>query len=348
MSNLNERKMKILEAIINDYITFGEPVSSRTIAKRYDLGVSSATIRNEMSDLEEFGFIMQPHTSSGRIPTDAGYRMHVDKLVLRELTKEETAYLQSMINDNINHMEYLMRETAKAISLMTNYTTVVSEVGHKKLTVQHIQLMPMDATTVVVTVITITKLIKNGVVKTEKAPDTQTLNQLTIVLNELLNGKSVEEIIRIEPQQGEHQTLLDSILRVVVSILTLEQDIEVFTSGVNHLLTHPEFNDIEKAKSIFKTFEQKEMLITLLDKKDEDDANENMQVVIGSENSLEEMKDCSIIRATYKQDNTPLGAIGIIGPTRMDYATVASILNSVVNNINSVLYGVNKNEKKEN
>lgn len=340
---LNERKIKILEAIIKDYITFGEPVSSRTIAKRYDLGVSSATIRNEMSDLEDFGFIMQPHTSSGRIPTDAGYRMHVDKLVLRDLTQTETEYLQSMINNNINHMEYLMRETAKAISLLTNYTTVVSEVGHKKLVVQYVQLMPMDNNTVVVTVITITKLIKNSVVKTNNAPNTETLNHLTIFLNQILKDKTAEDILSIQIEDGPHKELLEDILNAVIGIFTLEQDIEVFTSGVNNILTHQEFNDIEKAKTIFKTFEQKEMLITLLDKKDD---NDNMQVVIGSENSLEEMKDCSIIRATYKQDNTPLGAIGIIGPTRMDYSTVASILNSVVKNINSVLYGAGKNDEK--
>ena len=344
MSNLNERKIKILEAIIKDYITFGEPVSSRTIAKRYDLGVSSATIRNEMSDLEDLGFILQPHTSSGRVPTELGYRMHVDRLELRDLTKTETEYLQSMINNNINHMEYLMRETAKAISLLTNYTTVVTEASHKKLTLQYVQLMPLDTNTIAVTVITITKLIKNCVVKSNDAPDTSTLNQLTIFLNEILQGKTAEDIRTIKIDASPHKDLLESILISIVDLLTLEQDIEVFTSGVNNILTHPEFNDIEKAKSIFKTFEQKEMLITLVES---NSMTENMQVVIGSENSLEEMKDCSIIRATYQQDNTPLGAIGIIGPTRMDYSTVASILNSVVKNINSILYGASQNDDKK-
>ena len=349
MSNLNERKIKILEAIISDYVTHGEPVSSRTIAKRYDLGVSSATIRNEMSDLEEMGLILQPHTSSGRVPTDLGYRMHVDRMVLRDLSAEQKAYLQGMIASNINHMEYLMKETAKAISLLTNYTTVVSEVGSKQLTLQHVQLMPLDDNAVVVTVITVTKLIKNGVVNTAQPPPLETLNQLTLFLNELLAGKTADDIKQLAiddlPMAATDKRFIKEVLVTIMDIFTLEQDIQVFSSGVNNMLSHPEFNDMEKAKTIFKTFEQKEMLITLLDKNSDTSAGmgiEDMQVVIGSENSLEAMKDCSIIRATYQQGDTPLGAIGIIGPTRMDYATVASVLNSVVKNINAVLYGTKK------
>ena len=347
MSTLNERKIKILEAIISDYVTHGEPVSSRTIAKRYDLGVSSATIRNEMSDLEELGLILQPHTSSGRVPTDLGYRMHVDRMVLRDLSAEQKEYLQGMIANNINHMEYLMKETAKAISLLTNYTTVVSEVGGKQLTLQHVQLMPLDDNAVVVTVITVTKLIKNGVVNTNHPPPLETLNQLTLFLNQLLAGKTADDIRQIAidqlPIAETDKHFIQQVLVTVMDIFTLEQDIQVYSSGVNNMLSHPEFNDMEKAKGIFKTFEQKEMLITLLDKTSSPGlAIEDMQVVIGSENSLEEMKDCSIIRATYQQGDTPLGAIGIIGPTRMDYATVASVLNSVVKNINAVLYGIKK------
>ncbi|MCL1995691.1 MAG: heat-inducible transcriptional repressor HrcA [Defluviitaleaceae bacterium] len=340
---LNERKIKILEALISEYITFGEPVSSRAIAKRYNMGVSSATIRNEMSDLEELGLIQQTHASSGRVPTDQGYRMHVDRLVLRDLTEEEMAYLKSVILSNVNHMEYLMKETAKAISLITNYTTIVSEIGHNQLKVKHIQLMPMDAVTIVVTVITITKLIKNTVVNTANAPDLETLNHLTITLNRQLKGKTVSQIKEIKIKDKAHKVLLESIITAVIGILTMEEKIEIFASGINNILTYPEFDDLQKAKNIFKTLEEKEILITLLNK----DADDNVQVVIGSENALEEMKDCSIIRAAYKHNNNPMGAIGIIGPTRMDYHAVSSVLNSVVKNINATLYALNNDKGSE-
>lgn len=332
---LSERKIKILEYLIYDYITYGEPVSSRTIEKRYRLGISSATIRNEMSDLEELGFIQQPHTSSGRVPTDLGYRLYVDRLVLRDITAEEQVYLKNIVLTNINHMEYLMKETAKALSLLTKYTTIVSEATHNKLKIQRIQLMPMDSTAIVVVVITVTKLIKNSFVSISKPLNDETLNNLTTFLNSLIKGKTSDEISKLNVQDIPYKNLIKNILVAVIDILTLEEEIEIFTSGVNNILAFPEFNNIEKAKNIFKTLEQKDLLVTLLG----DNTADNITVVIGNENSLEEMKDCSIIQATYKQNNQALGAIGIIGPTRMDYIAVASVLNAVVTKINTVLQG---------
>lgn len=340
---LNERKIKILEALINDYIATGEPIGSRTIAKKYDLGISSATIRNEMSDLEEMGFILQPHASSGRIPSDKGYRLHVDRFNnYRELTKDETVYLKEIILSNINHMEYLMKETAKAISILTNYTTIVSEPELKKISISHIHLMPMDKSSIVLVLITANKLIKNHIINVDKVPNTNILNELSAFLNEILQGKNVEDILNInineiKKDKTSFTNILEDILKAIFDILTQEEDVAVYTSGVNNILTFPEFSDLKKAKNIFKTFEEKEILITLLDKNDSD----NIQVVIGSENSLEEMKDCSIIRANYKLGNQSLGTIGIIGPTRMDYYQVSSVLNGIVKNINSVLHSIN-------
>ena len=340
---LNERKIQILEALISDYITTGEPVGSRTIAKKHDIGISSATIRNELSDLEEMGFILQPHASSGRIPSDKGYRLHVDRLIkYRELTQEETVYLKEVILSNINHIEYLMKETAKAISILTNYTTIVSQPELKKISIKHIQLIPMDKNSIVLVVITINKLVRNHVVSVDQSPDVETLNELSFFLTDLLQGKDIEDIMKIDITkmkrgQGSSTKILEDIIKAIFNILTKEEDIEVYTSGVNNMLTFPEFSDIEKAKNIFKTFEEKEVLITLLNKSNAD----NIQVVIGSENNLEEMKNCSIIRTNYKLGSQPIGSIGIIGPTRMDYYQVSSILNGIVKNINSVLYAIN-------
>ena len=339
---LSERKIKILEAIVGDYIVHGEPISSRSIEKRHNLGISSATIRNEMSDLEEMGFIVQPHTSSGRIPTDLGYRLHVDRMEVSTLSDADRNYLREIILTNIGNMEYLMKETAKAISVLTNYTTIVSEVGVKRLQIQYIQLMPMDANSIVVVVVTVTKVIKNAVLSIDEELDVNTLNKLTALLNELLKDKTVEDLLQITiSSDSVHKKLLGHILNEIERILTQEEEIEIFTSGANKILTYPEFSDVEKAKDLFSTLEEKEILINLLDKNNSD----NVQVLIGSENSLEQMQDCSIIRANYKQDSHPVGAIGIIGPKRMDYISVVSILNEVVKNINSVLYEVGKGGK---
>ena len=333
---LSDRKIKILEAIIKDYIVHGEPISSRTIEKKHNLGISSATIRNEMSDLEEMGLIVQPHASSGRIPTDAGYRMHVDRMEISGLGEKERAYLNEIIVSNINNMEVLMKETAKAISVLTNYTTIVSEAGVKRLVIRYIQLMPLDANSIVVTVITVSKVIKNAALSVDTELDINTLNQLTAFLNHILRDKTVEDITGIIIENSPHKHLLDSILDIIAKILTSEEEIEVFTSGVNKILTYPEFSNVSKAEGIFKALEEKEILINLLDKNDSD----NVQVIIGSENALEQVQDCSIIKANYQGAGQSVGAIGIIGPKRMDYYNAVSILKEVVKNINSVLYEV--------
>ena len=339
---LNERKVRILEAIINDYIATAEPIGSRTIAKKYDLGISSATIRNEMSDLEDMGYIVQPHTSAGRVPSDKGYRLYVDRLMhYRELTFEESDYLRSIIANNINHMDYLMRETAKAISVLTNYTTIVSEPELDLTSIKHIQLLPMDEKSIALVLITDNKVIKNHVVSVEKAPDYDTLTKLSFMLNDLLGGRKFSDISKIEIEglgSAHNNEVLHKILESVKDMVVAEDKVRVYTSGVNNMLDYPEFSDIEKAKSLFKAFEEKEVLITLLGNNN----TENVQVVIGSENNLEQMKDCSIIKANYMYGQKSLGAIGIIGPTRMDYTQVASVLYGIVKNVNTILHSMTK------
>jgi len=335
----NERKVRILEAIINDYIATAEPIGSRTIAKKYDLGISSATIRNEMSDLEEMGYIVAPHTSAGRVPSDKGYRLYVDRLMpKRELTVDEAAYLHSIITSNISHVESLMRETAKAISVLTNYTTIATEPVADLTTVKHIQLVPMDESSIAVIIVTDNNSIKNHVLKLNSVPNYEALTKLSFVLNDLLSENKLSDIneIEIEGLDGNKETL-QKILACLKKIMQHEDGVRIFTSGVRNILDYPEFSDIEKAKGLFKAFEEQEMLITLLGNN-----NENVQVVIGAENTLEQMKGCSIIKANYIYGKKHLGAIGIIGPTRMDYSQVFGVLNGIVKNVNAVLYSMTK------
>lgn len=338
---LNERKIRILEAIINDYIETAEPIGSRTIAKKYDLGVSSATIRNEMSDLEELGLIVQPHTSSGRVPSSKGYRLYVDRLMnRRELTKEQSEFLQDVITQNINQIDYLMKQTAKALSAMTKYTTVVSEPKTKKAAVKHVQLVPLDEKSVIAVIVTDNKVIKNHVINIDNVPEIEGLNKISNVVNDIIKSYPPEQIKRdmnkdLSESLGEYEELIKAVFKAVFEVIREEEDVSFYTSGVNNILDFPEFADLEKAKSLFKALEEKETLIDLLDK----NANTNdsqIQILIGDENDTELLKDCSIIKTKYNVGNA-VGTIGIIGPTRMDYAQTVAVLNAIVKNINDVI-----------
>ena len=335
---LNERKIRILEAIINDYIASAEPIGSRTIAKKYDLGISSATIRNEMSDLEEMGFIVQPHASAGRVPSDKGYRYYVDSLMhRRELMPEEIEYMKKMIAGNINKIDYLMKEVARALAILTNCITVVTEPHINKTTLKHLQLVPLDESSILLVAVTDSKNVKNNVIRVDCVPDYDTLSKMTIVLNNRLSGLSNDGfdpkvIETLRKDLGSFGHLAPIIVKTVYEIISYEDNLNVYTSGVKNILGFPEFNDIDKARAIFSTLEENEELISLLDSDDD-----NIKIIIGSENALSHFRDCSIIKANYSFGGQTYGNIGIIGPTRMNYPQIVSVLNGVVQSINSAL-----------
>ena len=319
-----------------DYIATAEPIGSRTIAKKYNLGISSATIRNEMSDLEELGLIQQPHTSSGRVPSDLGYRLYVDNLMRhRPLTEEETMFLQLMIMNNIHHVDYLMQETAKAIAALTNYTTIVSEPREKKPAIKHLQLMPMDERSILVIWVTDTKAVKSKTLPVNDPPDYDTLTKLSKILNDTLQNQAVDSIDRktidsLLEAFGKDAPMLIPILGVLAEAQKAEG--QVYTSGVNNFLAFPEFADREKVLGIFEALEEREMLVTLFGRESTDD----IQVTIGSENPIEPLKNCSIVRADFSLGDQG-GIIGIIGPTRMNYSQAVSVMKGMLHNINKVL-----------
>ena len=339
---LNDRKIRILEAIINDYVATAEPIGSRTIAKKYNLGISSATIRNEMSDLEEMGLIVQPHTSAGRVPSDKGYRLYVDHLMRsRELTGEEVQALKEVIDTNVNQIDYLMKQTAKVLSMLTNYTTVVTEPKGREVKVKHIQLVPVDEHSLVCVVVTDTKVIKNHVLRCSSSPEMSELNQISTMFNLLLEKCDLmsltdEELNTLLDNFGAYKPIANGIAKAVKNTVAEEEDVQFYASGVNNILEFPEFNDVVKAKNFLQTFEEKDMLITLLGQNNSSPADK-IQIFIGGENNMDELKDCSIVRANYKYGENTYGTIGVIGPTRMNYSQTVSILNAIVKNINNVI-----------
>ena len=334
-----------MEAIINDYIKTAEPVASRTIAKKYDFGISSATIRNEMSDLEDMGLIIQPHSSSGRIPSDKGYRFYVDTIMdYRELTKDEEMYLKSIVFDNINQIDYYMKETAKAISLLTNYTSIVCKPTVNKAKIKLIQLLPLDEKNIVLILIMDNKSVNNYTVNIGESLKSDYLNILTNILNNNLylfnTDISNEDLLKVKCLSENEKNIVYKLLTIVNESINKIENLELYTSGIQNMLEFPEFNNVEKIKGIFQTFEEKDMLINLLD----DAFSDDIQIEIGAENGLENMKDFSIIKAKYKIDEQTSGKIAIIGPKRMDYIQVVSLLNSLTKNINkSLICKENKN-----
>ncbi|MDR1558869.1 MAG: heat-inducible transcriptional repressor HrcA [Clostridiales bacterium] len=336
---LNDRKIKILEAIINDYIQTAEPIGSRTIAKKYGLGISSATIRNEMSDLEDMGFIIQPHASAGRIPSDKGYRLYVDRLMRRrELTEEEARFLRQVIASNINQIDYMMQETARAIALLTNYATIVSEPTVKKTRIRHIQFVPVDEHSFVMVLVTDSKVVKNNVIYMDSSPDEETLQRLSRLVSDSLRDYALEDIdkelaARLAASAGKNAGVVMAVLNAIMDVIQAEDDVQIYTSGVKNILSFPEFSDVEKAKAMFQALEERDMLITLLGKNN----SEKIQVVIGAENNLALLEDCSVIKANYNVGGQNFGSIGIIGPKRMDYSQAVSVLSGILKHINAVI-----------
>lgn len=345
--NLNERKIKILEAIINDYIQTGEPIGSRTIAKKYDFGISSATIRNEMSDLEELGFIIQPHTSSGRVPSDKGYRLYVDRIMnYKALSNEEIQLLSNIVTKNISQINLLMEQTAKAIALLTNYTTIVSHPKITKDKIKYIQLIPLDNTSIIIVLVTECKFVSNYTIHNEFNLNNDDLNRLTSILNNIVSDNYNNLSKNSFNIDLDKYNLYDFEKSFIINIFTiifkaLEDKSEVFTSGVNNILEFPEFRDFKKAKNIFQTFEEKDSLLSIFENTP-NKTNSSIQILIGDENNIEPLKNCSIIKAEYEIDGA-IGNIGIIGPTRMDYAQTVSILNEIINNLNKFVNTFNNN-----
>ena len=330
---LDERKMKILQAIIRNYLETGEPVGSRTISKYTDLNLSSATIRNEMADLEELGYILQPHTSSGRIPSDKGYRLYVDTMMADK--ERETEELKGMLLEKEEKMENLLKQAAKLLANSTNYATMISAPSQHHNKVKFIQLSRVDEHQLLAVVVAESNLIKNTILQVEENLDDETLFKLNMLLNTHLNGLSVDEInlgmiAAMKQQAGIHSDIVSNVIDAVADTIKEEEDLEVYTSGANNIFKYPELSDGAKASQLIGTLEQKDLWREILTEDDADSDKKNeIQVYIGSETQVQSMKDCSIVTANYELGDGLRGTIGIVGPKRMDYDKVVSTLRSL-------------------
>lgn len=344
---LGERKIKILDAIIRNYLETGEPVGSRTISKYTDLNLSSATIRNEMSDLEELGYILQPHTSAGRIPSDKGYRFYVDHL-MEEKDKQVTEMKQFVI-EKTEKMEQVLKQVAKMLATNTNYATIVSAPSYHHNKIKFIQLSNVDETQILAVIVMQSNIVKNRMISVEQSLDNETLLKLNILLNTGLNGLSIQEInlgviAKLKEQAGIHSTLVSDVLDALAEALSEDEDLEIYTSGATNILKYPELSDSEKASNLLTTFEEKDQLASLVSESLSDAENDGIQVYIGNESPIQTMKDCSVVTATYELGEGVKGTIGIVGPKRMDYENVVDNLKNLKAQLDGIFDNPNKDK----
>ena len=330
---LDERKAKILNAIIQYYQETGEPVGSRTISKYTDLNLSSATIRNEMADLEEMGLIVQPHTSAGRIPTDQGYRLYVDQLMAEK--KQEVAELSAFIVQRVDRLEQLLKQVARFLAANTNYATMISGPSARRSKVKFLQLSRMAQEKLLVTVVVDGNIVKNTILKIGRAMTDDDILTLAFNLNNTLNGLTMEEInlgliTKLKEAAGSNADVVERVLEAVAEAISQEGEAPIYTSGATNIFKYPELTADDTASQIIGTLEEKQQLSNLLTAALHDEEKQGIQVYIGGETSMQSMKDCSVVTATYELEDGIQGTIGIVGPKRMDYDKVVSVLKSVM------------------
>ena len=322
---LSERKLKILQAIIKNYLETGEPVGSRTISKYTDLNLSSATIRNEMADLEELGYILQPHTSAGRIPSDKGYRLYVDMLM--EQKEQELSEMQDQMLEKADKMDQLLKQAAKVLANSTNYATLVSSPMNNRNRIKFIQLTMVDEEQMIAVIVLDGNVIKNKIIHVDEPVNNENLLKLNMLLNTTLNGMSIEEInlgliARLKEGAGIHSEVVGNVLDAVAEVIQVDEDMQIYTSGATNIFKYPELSDKQSAQEIISAFEEKQQLTDLVTQTLSNEENTGIQVYIGDEAPVKTMKDCSVVTATYELGDGVKGTIGIIGPKRMDYENV--------------------------
>ena len=343
---LDDRKKKILYAIIKTYLETGEPVGSRTISKYADLKLSSATIRNEMSDLEEMGYILQPHTSAGRIPSDKGYRFYVDQLM--EEKEREITETNKLLIERQDKMELVLKKVAQYLAADTNYASMITSPQYHRTKLKFIQLSMVNDQQLLAVVVAEGNVVKNKMLHIEHGLDNETLLKLNILLNTSLNGLTMEEInlgtiARLKEQAGIHSSLVGDVLDAVAEAIQMDEDMEVYTSGATNIFKYPELADSAKASRLISAFEEKQQLVDLVESISQDENETGIQVYIGNESPVQTMKDCSVVTTSYDLGDGMKGTIGIIGPKRMDYDRVVTTLKTLTTQLDLIL----NNNKEE-
>ena len=337
---LDERKFMILKAIIDDYIMTAMPVGSRTISRKSGVGYSPATIRNEMSDLEELGYLAQPHTSAGRIPSNKAYRLYVDHLIhVGGISDEEKTRIDGFMQSRTQQVEEMIRAAANVLSDATQYTSVIVAPQIQTLRIKRVQLVPITDTTALMIVVTSAGIVKDAVIRVPEGISSEHLYRISEMLTSQLADHTLSEVRRIFAQLfrdlSTHRRLLGGVMQAMEDELLESAPEDIAVGGVTKMLDYPDYNDVEKAKNFLSIFESRDRLAGLLKRS----GGMEVTIRIGQENEIEELKDCSLVTATYRVGNHGTGTLGIIGPTRMNYGRVLTVMDYMGRVISNLLSG---------
>lgn len=344
---LDARKMRILQAIIDDYIMTATPVGSRTIAKRADIGFSPATIRNEMADLEEMGYLDQPHTSAGRVPSDKAYRLYVNSIMQRaKLSEAEVRYIRDHYSRRLDEVDEVVKQTAWVLSSITKYTSMVLAPQLHAIKLKYIHLVPVAEDKALVIIVTDAGMTRDSIIRIPPGMASDALERLGRTLTARFANCRLDEITlaqfnELSSEVAQQRAFFDEMLRSVRrSMAKGGRSVEL--SGATNILNYPEYSDMDRARALLTAIEEKDLLYRVLTEA----TNVEFSVRIGSENEDESIQDCSVVTATYKIGSNPIGSFGVIGPTRMDYARVLAMLGLIGRSLSDVLTNMFEEERK--
>lgn len=336
---LNERKKKILQIIIEDYISSAEPVGSRTIARKYDLGLSPATIRNEMSDLELLGYLEQPHTSAGRIPSAQAYRFYVDALIEPgTLTDNDMALIDGWYNERRRNIDDIFQSTAKILSRMTQNVSMVLTNQQTIANFCYLKFLPLDSQHAILCIVADDGSIDTNVVDIPLGMSSEEMDYLAGKMSKLLEDRnlsdiSVEILQNVHTDVVEDKLIFSSLLQAVRKMTGRRQEQKVFLGGTKQLLNQPEFRDVERVRNLLGILEEEKVLKDLL----QGGEDSGLKVTIGSENKFTGSQDCSMVQATYRLNGQIVGTMAVLGPTRMEYGKVISVMDYLHKYLKTIL-----------
>lgn len=338
---LSERKKNILRAVVVNYIKTAEPVGSRTVARFYRMGLSSATIRNEMADLEEMGYLVQPHTSAGRVPSQLGYRYYVDNLIdINELGVDDDLELTSSLStEKMREIEQIIINSARVLSSATNQTSLIMGPQFRKSAFHQLRILPLDEQRGLVVLITDTGFIKNKVIDLQQKLSPTELHQVVSYLNQKLYGLTIDQVTtslinELKRDLFKRMEILEQAFILLEESLKEEKQIRVFLGGTTNILNQPEFKDVDKIRRMLNLFEQEPLLFKILE---DNSSEDDITVRIGTENEFEDIRECTLVTGTYKIHDKTIGSVGVLGPTRMDYRRVIGVMRRLVDHLNQSL-----------
>ena len=335
---LSERKKKILQYVIDDYIQTAVPVSSKSITEKHLTTVSSATVRSELSTLEELGYLLQPHTSSGRVPSNEAYKLYVNELMVKEkLSERELEYIEEAFLNRSKNIDIILKSAAKVISELTQYTSVALSARDSEEVVRTVKILRFRENEALLIIVTDNKLLKDSIITLPDGMTDDAVEELNELINELISGKTFGEVGKIDLDKSlreftEYKEVFISVIRALKEYISTGG--EVVLEGEDKMFSHPEYSDIESVKSLMSVVTSKDKLVELMS---DDGKDIQINIKIGTEGYDDLPSDCSVVTATYSTNGVKIGTYGVIGPTRMDYKKVISVLENVGKILESIV-----------